>query len=82
MKAIALFLSGVAAMLVGAFIRSCNDGLTSQLSHSWCGAPPQALAFAHAHCAGCVLIATGAGLVALSPGLLARAQLIRAKARR
>jgi len=71
-KAVAVFLSGLAATLAGAFIRSCEAGVSDTLSHSWCGvAPPLGLASsAHAHCAGCVLIAAGIGLVAFSPMLL------------
>lgn len=69
MKALAVFLSGLASMLAGAFIRSCND-TASLLTSSWCGGHPPALAAAHEHCAGCLLIAAGIGLVALSPLLI------------
>ncbi len=65
MKSVVLFLSGVAAMLAGAFIRSCGEGLSSQLASAWCGAPLQSLSLAHQHCAGCGLMAMGGGLVAL-----------------
>ena len=72
MKAVAVFLSGLAATLTGAFIRSCQVIASDTLSHSWCGvAPPLSLASsAHEHCAGCVLVAAGIGLVAFSPMLL------------
>lgn len=65
MKALAVFLSGLATIVAGAFIRSCNDG-ASMIASSWCGGHPPSLA-THEHCAGCVMVATGIGLLALSP---------------
>jgi len=67
LKSAALFLSGLAATLAGAFMRSCHTGLPAELSSSWCGAPAlQLVARAHEHCAGCVIFAAGIGLIALS----------------
>mgnify|MGYP000547098874 CR=1 FL=1 len=82
MKAVAVFLLGVAVIVAGAVIRSCNDAPITQLLNSWCGAPPRSLTFAHEHCAGCVLIAAGVGLIAVAPLLLAWTQPAHAKAPR
>ena len=66
MKAVAVFLVGISAALSGAFIRSCQS-IPPELFEAWCGGPPQSSAFAqHQHCAGCVLVALGLGLAALS----------------
>jgi hypothetical protein len=82
-KAVAVFLSGLAVTLTGAFLRSCETGVADTLSHSWCGvAPPLGLASsAHGHCAGCVLITAGIGLVASSPMLLDWASPLAARRR-
>lgn len=82
MKAVAMFLLGIVAIIAGIAMRTCDDGLIAQISHSWCGAPPRDLAFAHAHCAGCVMIAAGVGLLALSPLLLGWGQPARIEAGR
>lgn len=71
MKALAVFLSGLATTVAGVFTRSCNEG-ASLLTTSWCGGHPPALAAYHEHCAGCVMIAAGIGLLALSPLLVSR----------
>jgi hypothetical protein len=64
-----VFLSGLAVTLAGAFIRSCSQGISAEFAQTWCGnAPPSGLiAAAHAHCAGCALVAGGLALVALAP---------------
>jgi hypothetical protein len=65
-----VFLVGLATTLTGAFIRSC-ESVPLELFQSWCGGAPQSLALAvHQHCAGCVLMAAGLGLIAVSPMLL------------
>ena len=63
------FLSGLALTLAGAFIRSCSAGIPAEFAQSWCGnAPPsQLVAAAHAHCAGCALVAGGLAIVAIAP---------------
>ncbi|HVY87955.1 MAG TPA: hypothetical protein VG942_03755 [Hyphomonadaceae bacterium] len=67
MKSIAVFLSGFAAMLAGAFIRSC-DGAENLLLRAWCGKAPLDLsAMSHQHCAGCALAVAGMTLIAVSP---------------
>jgi hypothetical protein len=68
-KSVIVFLSGFAITCAGAFIRSCSDGIPEEFARSWCGnAPPShLLATAHAHCAGCVLVAGGLALVAIAP---------------
>ena len=86
MKAVAVFLSGLAATLTGAFIRSCEAGVSDTLSHSWCGVAPLPgfISSANEHCAGCVLITAGIGLIVISPMLLdwAALQGIRRRARK
>lgn len=61
MKSVAIFLSGIAATLTGASIRSCQDGVPQELLNAWCGpAPHNAFSsFTHAHCAGCVVMYAG-----------------------
>jgi len=85
-KAVAVFLSGLAATLTGAFIRSCEASVSDALSHSWCGvAPPLGfVSSAHEHGGGCVLIAAGIGFIVFSPMLLdwAAPQGIRRRARK
>lgn len=68
-KAVIVFLSGLAITFAGAFIRSCSNGIPAEFARSWCGnAPPShLLATAHAHCAGCALVAGGLALVAITP---------------
>ena len=72
MKSSVVFLSGLAAAIAGAFIRSCSDGgLPAEFTQSWCGGSPLHFAAAtHQHCAGCALIVAGIGLMASSPLLL------------
>ncbi len=69
MRSLAVFLSGLMATVAGAFIRSCSEsGLPTEFAQSWCGASPLHFASAaHQHCAGCVLIVAGFGLIAVSP---------------
>lgn len=71
MRSLAVFLSGLAATIAGAFIRSCGDsGLPTEFAQSWCGDSLLKFAAAtHQHCAGCVLIVAGIGLIAISPFL-------------
>ena len=67
MRAVVVLLFGMTATLTGAFTRSCQS-IPSELLQSWCGTlPRQFVAAAHQHCVGCTLIATGVGLMALSP---------------
>jgi len=71
-KAAVVFVFGVATTLTGAFIRSCQT-VPTEFFQAWCGAPPQDFAaMQHAHCPGCVLVAAGMSLVALSPMFGAR----------
>ncbi len=65
MKLVVVFLSGIAAALAGAFIRSCTSTLPAAFATAWCGkAPPHALiSGSHAHCAGCVIAFTGLMLI-------------------
>lgn len=67
-KNVALPLSGAVATLTGVFIRSCTPDIPPELLTSFCGdalTSPFGMA-AHAHCAGCALVASGAGMLALS----------------
>jgi hypothetical protein len=68
-KSVIVFLSGLTVTFVGAFIRSCTDGIPAEFARSWCGnAPPsQLFSTAHAHCTGCVVIAAGLALLAIAP---------------
>lgn len=61
MKPAVLFLSGLSALLAGAFIRGCQPQVPAELLLSWCGpAPHEAFGIAlHQHCAGCVTMAAG-----------------------
>ena len=69
MKSMVVFLSGFAATLAGAFIRSCSEAPFTLLAHAWCGkAPLLDLADPdRQHCPGCALIVAGLTLIALSP---------------
>lgn len=65
MRQTATFLSGVAASLAGAFIRSCQPAIVDKLANAWCG-PAPANPFTtslHAHCAGCVTLFIGLALI-------------------
>ena len=64
-----MFLSGLLAVIAGAFLRSCAEGMPAEFARSWCGnAPPSDLfAATHSHCAGCAAIAAGLALVAIAP---------------
>jgi len=67
-KSAATFLSGIAAWLTGASIRSCQPDIPSELANAWCG-PAVANPFAaatHAHCAGCVMMFVGVALVGVA----------------
>lgn len=64
MKPVAVFLSGVAIAVAGAFTRSCDSGLAAQMAAAWCGDPALLGVTDHAHCTGCGLMALG-GIVAL-----------------
>ncbi len=67
MKAVVVFVFGVATTFTGAFIRACQT-VPAEFFPAWCGAPPQDFAaMQHVHCPGCVLVAAGMSLVALSP---------------
>lgn len=80
MKTLAVFLSGLTATITGAFIRSCGDsGLPAEFAQSWCGGSPlQFVAATHQHCAGCMLVVVGIGLIAASP-VLTRCSALRAE---
>lgn len=68
MKSAALFLSGLSAMLAGAFIRSCQPDIPAELLMSWCGpAPHGAISVLHQHCAGCVTMYAGLAAILVSP---------------
>jgi hypothetical protein len=68
-KATVVFLVGLATLLAGSFIRSCQS--PAEFLNAWCGGAPQSLALLrHQHCAGCVLVAAGIALLALSPILI------------
>ena len=69
MKSVIVFLSGFAVTFAGVFIRSCTDGISAEFAQSWCGNTPPSdlLATAHAHCAGCALLAGGLALIAIAP---------------
>lgn len=68
MKSTVLFLSGMTAMLAGAFIRSCQPAIPDELLVSFCGPTPHdALAAFHAHCAGCVTMLAGAAAILTAP---------------
>lgn len=68
MNALVVFLSGFTAIVMGAFVRSCSDRIPTEFATAWCGAsPPHLASLSHAHCAGCVMIATGLGLLAIAP---------------
>ncbi len=70
MKAVVVFVFGVATTFTGAFIRACQT-VPPEFLQAWCGAPPQSFAAVqHEHCLGCVLAAAGMSLVALSPTLV------------
>lgn len=58
----ALFLSGLSALIAGAFIRACQPAIPAELLTSFCGPTPhEALSSAfHQHCAGCVTMFAGA----------------------
>ena len=81
-KPAALFLSGLSALLAGAFIRACQPAMPSELLASFCGpAPHEALvAVFHQHCAGCITMFAGAAAMLAAPLLPAlRKRRVRAK---
>lgn len=68
MKSTVLFLSGMTAMLAGAFIRSCQPAIPAELLVSFCGpAPHDAVTAYHQHCAGCVTMLAGAAAILSAP---------------
>lgn len=71
MKPAALFLSGLSAVIAGAFIRACQPSIPAELLTSLCGpALHDAAAGFHQHCAGCVTMFAGAAAMlatALTP---------------
>lgn len=82
MKPAALFLSGLSAVLAGAFIRACQPAIPDELLISFCGpAPHDAFAAAlHQHCAGCVTMFSGAVTMLAAPLLpVLRKRRVRAK---
>ncbi len=67
-KPAATFLSGIAVLLAGAFIRACQSQVPGELLNAWCG-PATTTSFAslsHAHCTGCVVMLTGVTLIGAS----------------
>ena len=64
MKSVAVFLSGVAIAVAGAFTRACDAGFAAQMAASWCGDAALLPTTSHAHCAGCVMMAVGGILMA------------------
>lgn len=68
MRSLAVFLSGFAAAITGAFIRACSGaGLPAEFYQSWCGRSPLEFAPMNQHCAGCALTVVGIALIAFSP---------------
>lgn len=64
MRPTAIFLSGVAASLAGAFIRSCQPDMAAKLATAWCGPATSPFGAAHhAHCIGCVIMLIGLAFV-------------------
>jgi hypothetical protein len=71
-RSLAVFLSGLAATITGAFIRSCSSaGFPAEFYQSWCGLSPLEAAAMHPHCAGCALTIAGIAFIAVSPILFA-----------
>ncbi|MFT3723294.1 MAG: hypothetical protein QM773_06870 [Hyphomonadaceae bacterium] len=68
MKPAIIFTSGLIAAAAGVFVRSCTPHIPDAFLGSWCGGkPPSSLvSAAHAHCAGCALIAMGIGLAVIA----------------
>jgi hypothetical protein len=64
----AVFLSGIAATVTGAFIRSCNSGVGIDLASAWCGKPPPGMTSleTHAHCPGCAVAFAGLLLISVA----------------
>lgn len=69
MRPAALFLSGLSALLAGAFIRACQPQIPAELLSAFCGPTPhEALAAAsHQHCAGCVIMFAGFATMLAAP---------------
>lgn len=68
MKPAALFLSGLSAVIAGAFIRSCQPALPVELLTSLCGPATHAAAAGfHQHCAGCITMFAGAAAMLAAP---------------
>ena len=85
MKPVVLFLSGLAATLVGASIRTCANAVPHELLNAWCGPTPHSAfaSFATQHCAGCAVMYAGlatmliAATLAIPRGLRALRQRIK-----
>jgi hypothetical protein len=69
-KPVAVFLSGVAIAIAGAFTRSCEAGLATQMAASWCGDASLLPAQQHAHCLGCAVMAVGGIIIATAALML------------
>lgn len=69
MRPAALFLSGLSALLAGAFIRACQPVIPAELLTSFCGPAPHDVlgAAMHVHCAGCVTMFAGAATMLAAP---------------
>ena len=80
MKPAALFLSGLSAVIAGAFIQACQPTTPFQLPTSFCGpALHDVTAGLHQHCAGCVTMLAGAAVM-LAATLMPVLRRIRARA--
>lgn len=66
MKSMAVFLSGVAIAVAGAFTRTCEAGFSTEMATSWCGDPALLASSNHAHCAGCAIMAFGGIIMAIA----------------
>lgn len=66
MKSAAVFLSGVAIAVAGAFTRACDAGLAAEMAASWCGDTSVFALPGHEHCTGCTLLTAGGILVAIA----------------
>ena len=70
MKAAITVLTGLPTVAGGLVLRTCSGGEGADLSRHWCGPQPMGmLSEAHAHCAGCGMIA--AGFILMITGIVA-----------
>lgn len=74
-KTVAVFLSGVAIALAGAFTRSCDSAVMGFPGDGWCGPLPGAGLSFEAHCAGCALMAAG-GIAVVIAAAVAGARML------